>query len=353
MDRFQCAPISILAVAVLLVATVCSQASALIIVDSANINDTVDPNTLVAEGLTYWDNVGWRTTRGTGVYLGDSWVITADHVGDGTITLMGQDYTAIPGTEDRIGSADLMVFRIENPPSLPSIPIRSDALSNGLDVRMIGTGLGQQPATLWNVNRSQNPWAWSETTSPGQAEARGYHWSSTRTKRWGTNEIYDFDGNSLVTTKNFLTKFDAGDTPYECSPADKDSGSGVFIQNGGQWELAGLVISLFGYSGQPANTSIESLDMGPTDYGGSEAIIVDLTYYRNSVIAATPTPNDISGDLNYDGFVDIVDLNIVLINWGQSVTTGSWLEGDPSGDGVVAIEDLNTVLIGWGQGTPP
>ncbi len=346
MDRSRCAPISILAVVALLVATVCSQAGALVIADSANLNDT-----LVSNGFVYWDNVGQITTRGTGVYLGDSWVLTANHVGDEPITLQGQDYLAIPGTRQRIGLADLMVFRIENPPPLPSIPMRSDALSNGLEVRMVGTGLGQEPATLWNVNRFT--WVWTETTNPGQAEARGYHWSNVRTKRWGTNEIFDFDGNSQVTTENFLTRFDAGDTPYECIPADKDSGSGVFIQNGGQWELAGIVISLFPFYGQPSATSVETLEIGPTDYGGNEAIMVDLTYYRSQVIAATPTPNDISGDLNYDGFVDITDLNIVLINWGQSVSAGSWLEGDPSGDGLVAIEDLNTVLIGWGQGTPP
>ncbi len=356
MDRFKCAPTFILAAVVLLAAMVCSQASALIISETANIGDTLDPNGLIAEGLTYWNNVGQRGTRavggsdGTCIYLGNSWVLTANHVGAGTITLQGQDYTAIPGTEDRIGSADLLVFRIENPPALPSVPIRSAALSNGLDLRFIGTGVGQEPKTFWNVSFSM---VWTEQASPGGAEARGYHWSTTREKRWGTNEISSATGDGGYSTTNFFTKFDAGDTPYECHPADKDSGSGVFIKNGGQWELAGLPLALFTYSGQPAETAIEYLKIGGTTYGGSQSLIANLVPYRAAIIAATPTPSDISGDLNYDGFVDIIDLNIVLINWSQSVTPGSWLEGDPSGDGTVDIVDLNTVLIGWGQGTPP
>ncbi len=61
----------------------------------------------------------------------------------------------------------------------------------------------------------------------------------------------------------------------------------------------------------------------------------------------------LTGDLNGDGFVGIVDLNIVLGNWNQSVPPGDLLAGDPSGDGFVGIEDLNAVLGDWNTGTPP
>ncbi|MCA9491109.1 MAG: VCBS repeat-containing protein [Myxococcales bacterium] len=59
------------------------------------------------------------------------------------------------------------------------------------------------------------------------------------------------------------------------------------------------------------------------------------------------------GDLDGDGFVGITDLNIVLGNWNQNVTPGNPLEGDPNGDGFVGIEDLNEVLGNWNAGTPP
>jgi hypothetical protein len=59
------------------------------------------------------------------------------------------------------------------------------------------------------------------------------------------------------------------------------------------------------------------------------------------------------GDLNFDGFVGIEDLNIVLGNWNQNVNAGVWGDGDPSGDGFIGIEDLNVVLSNWNTGTPP
>jgi hypothetical protein len=59
------------------------------------------------------------------------------------------------------------------------------------------------------------------------------------------------------------------------------------------------------------------------------------------------------GDLNFDGFVGIEDLNIVLGGWNGNVNAGVWGLGDPSGDGFVGIEDLNTVLGNWNAGIPP
>ena len=61
----------------------------------------------------------------------------------------------------------------------------------------------------------------------------------------------------------------------------------------------------------------------------------------------------ICGDLDGDGFVGIGDLNIVLSNWNQNVTSGSLSDGDISGDGFVGIDDLNKVLGNWNAGTPP
>jgi len=59
------------------------------------------------------------------------------------------------------------------------------------------------------------------------------------------------------------------------------------------------------------------------------------------------------GDLDFDGFVGIDDLNTILANWNSNVTPGNPLLGDPSGDGFVGIDDLNAVLGNWNAGTPP
>jgi hypothetical protein len=59
------------------------------------------------------------------------------------------------------------------------------------------------------------------------------------------------------------------------------------------------------------------------------------------------------GDLNFDGFVGIDDLNIVLGGWNNNVAPGVWGLGDPNADGFVGIDDLNIVLANWNNGTPP
>ncbi len=59
------------------------------------------------------------------------------------------------------------------------------------------------------------------------------------------------------------------------------------------------------------------------------------------------------GDLDFDGFVGIDDLNTVLAHWNTNVTPSNPLLGDPSGDGFIGIDDLNLVLANWNAGTPP
>ena len=61
----------------------------------------------------------------------------------------------------------------------------------------------------------------------------------------------------------------------------------------------------------------------------------------------------LAGDLNGDGFVGAIDLDILLANWGQSVTPGLLIAGDATGDGQVGDNDLNVVLSNWGSGTEP
>lgn len=81
-------------------------------------------------------------------------------------------------------------------------------------------------------------------------------------------------------------------------------------------------------------------------FGDSDAVLwMDELFWD-------PSDPGLLGDLNDDGFVGADDLDIILANWGLSVTASSWLAGDISGDGVVGIEDLNFVMNNFGAGTP-
>jgi hypothetical protein len=49
-----------------------------------------------------------------------------------------------------------------------------------------------------------------------------------------------------------------------------------------------------------------------------------------------------AGDANFDGLVDIFDVNLVSAHWGESGPTG-----DVNGDGAVDIFDINSISANW------
>jgi len=57
----------------------------------------------------------------------------------------------------------------------------------------------------------------------------------------------------------------------------------------------------------------------------------------------------ITGDVNFDGIVNVVDLLAVLSNWGPCMGCNE----DTNGDGLVNVTDLLAVLANWGRTIPP
>ena len=58
------------------------------------------------------------------------------------------------------------------------------------------------------------------------------------------------------------------------------------------------------------------------------------------------------GDLNGDGWVGHIDLDIILAAWGDD-GLGPWGHADPSGDSFWGQTDLDIVMANWGQGIRP
>ena len=58
------------------------------------------------------------------------------------------------------------------------------------------------------------------------------------------------------------------------------------------------------------------------------------------------TPHPCPGDATGDNLVDFNDLNLLLANWGATVTPGT--NGDLDADGMVTFTDLNLLLEEWG-----
>ncbi len=73
--------------------------------------------------------------------------------------------------------------------------------------------------------------------------------------------------------------------------------------------------------------------------GGSEAVITSPIPASPLSPAATR-----SADANRDGRVDILDFNLLMINWGSTSANNP---ADFNGDGLVNLLDLNSLMVNW------
>ena len=241
-----------------------------------------------------WNNVG-AIWVGGGVYLGDGWVLTADHIGSGSgFTLGGTTYQMVPGTGHQLTNngvagkstyTDLYLFRVDGRPNVPNVTVASVGAQIGDAVTMIGRGRNQEATrTLWTVNTSVDPWSWTESPPASNPNALGFKTTPTQSMSWGKNVIdqieWESDGldfRTLVTTFNLGSSAIAG----EGQVVYGDSGGGVFVKQGGRWNLAGIIIAQGAYSGQPAATGVF----------GDESYIADLSFYHDQIVAITvPEP---------------------------------------------------------------
>lgn len=246
------------------------------------------------------DDPGWAAVGargiGTGVYVGNGWVLTAAHVWSGPITLSGSTYFAVPGSEVRLTNAgvpgmtadtDLMMYRLTVIPSGIAAPrIAAATPAVGAAVTLIGAGRDRQPGlTEWSVNTTASPWTWTEVASGGNY--LGYKANmAARSMRWGTNALSgtgEWITYGYGDVRTVVTTFDDLRGTSEAQASYGDSGGGVFAKNGADWELAGLMLAVAGYSGQP--------DAGANAVFGNETFSADLALYRPQIMAIVPEPS--------------------------------------------------------------
>jgi hypothetical protein len=230
-----------------------------------------------------WANVGTRNGLGV-VYLRNGWILTANHVGIGDVTLDGTTYDHVPGSGIQLDNgdgtfADLLLFSITPLPPLPDIPLRTNQnLPNG-EVTMIGKGRNRGAAT-----DSDDPGVWTAPPAPPATPIPGWYWSPSGVMRWGTNEVTDYWTFSSTGTESFYTLFDGTGSPdhtsHECQGAGGDSGGGVFAKQGMTWELAGIMYAIAGYNGQNGSTSA---------LRDNATLVADISFYADDINAITAT----------------------------------------------------------------
>jgi hypothetical protein len=249
-------------------------------------------NTIAPTGGQGWDYVGkidHATANSSVTYISNNWFITAYHVqaldNPTSVLLGGSSYSIDAGSWTRLqnsvgGDADLAMFRVASDVGMPGLTVRSSGTANGSALTMIGNGRNRASGlTQWNVNTGTDPWTWTEIGAGGNAS--GYKWASGSTKRWGTNNK-DADlglvNDGFGITDMFYTDFDP--VAEEAQGATYDSGGGVFVDSGGSWELAGIMLTTTGYSGQPGSTAV----FGNTTY------IADMQHYAGQISATAAIP---------------------------------------------------------------
>lgn len=95
-------------------------------------------------------------------------------------------------------------------------------------------------------------------------------------------------------------------------------------------------------------------------YGSTASSLASFSYVIESVSTPAPpsgggggggggfiptTPSTSIYDFNGDGIIDILDFNILMVNWGSTSATNAM--GDTDGNGTVDIFDFNSFMINW------
>ena len=225
-----------------------------------------------------WDNVvQMRSTSGpigSGVYLGNRYVLTAGHVGPLTSVKVGYvDYLLDSSPAVAIGTADMKLVRLASDPGLGGVRLNSNPSADGGAAHLVGYGVGRASSSLLE----SNPITWGD--------------SSTAIKRWGTNFVDGAIGAALVggyTSDLLRTQFNSNAGANEAALTIYDSGSALFQKIGSEWYLVGI-----GAYVQNSGYSLASAQFNSTE--SDDNYFIRISSYANSSVmiggVAVPEPS--------------------------------------------------------------
>ncbi len=212
-----------------------------------------------------WNNVA-HLSSASAVYLGNDWMLTANHVSDAPVQFSdGRVFNIAPGTDVPInnpgslallGAADLRMFRLTADPGLPALQLSTATPGAGATVMMIGAGADRGPNEIgWQVtSNASGGTTWQQVPLP-LANAVGFLLLGSSHMRWGYNQVQS--GGLTLAENNtiaFTTQFDHVAIPFEAQAVVGDSGGAVFQFVAGSWKLVGIMNAEKLLTGQPSNT---------------------------------------------------------------------------------------------------
>jgi hypothetical protein len=259
------------------------QARAIVFFSQGNDHNLTNPG----DNLP-WDNVVKMQSGtgqiGTGVYLGNRYVLTAGHVGPLTSVKVGYvDYLLDSSPAVAIGRADMQLVRLASDPGLNGVRLNSNPSADGGAAHLVGYGVGRADSSAL----SSSPVTWGD--------------SSTAIKRWGTNLVDGAISGVQVggySSDLLRTQFNSDAGANEAALTIYDSGSALFRQIGSDWYLVGLgaYVQNSGYS--LASTQFNSKD-------SDDSYFIRISSYSNAVdqIGAVAVPEPSSSHYFFGGLL--------------------------------------------------
>jgi hypothetical protein len=260
-------------------------------------NYSVATNAPTGDWDLNWDYV-YNYKQSSAVAVGEYWILTAAHVADdggtGALAVNGVIYYQ----QEVIfhNTADLALVRFDKPfPGFYS-----------LHAGEIYTGAGRSKTYRELILVGFGFDGVASSSSFTQGSYRGI-------KRWGTNkgeaeatipgDIVGDDGVPDVSTSCFRMDFNLGESAYEAGANIYDSGGPVFIDNGSEWVLTGIIL----------------YRNGDNPYTGNYAAMVpDYSAWIES------TMSSVTGDADGDG---------IPTWWEEQFATNIVADADQDGDG--------------------
>ncbi len=245
-----------------------------------------DANLISPGGGLPWDNVVQMQSGtgpiGTGVYLGNRYVLTAGHVGPLASVKVGYvDYLLDSSPAVAIGTADMKLVRLASDPGLNGVRLNNNSLGDGGEAYLVGYGVGRASSSLLG----SNPVTWGD--------------SSTAIKRWGTNFVdlaISAKQVGVYTSDLLRTEFNSNAGADEAALTIYDSGSALFRQIGSEWYLVGI-----GAYVQNSGYSFASAQFNSTESDDNYFIRISSYSTAVDVIGGVSVPEPSSQSLLFVG----------------------------------------------------